>query len=40
MNTTLPIQVIDLAQWKDTMDISDPGFHYVITGTNRNCGCM
>ena len=40
MNTTLPIKVIDLAQWKDTMDISNPDYHYVITGTNRNCGCI
>ena len=40
MNTTLPIKVLDLSQWKDTLDISDPHYHYVITGTNRQCGCI
>ena len=40
MNTKLEVKVIDLAQWKDAMDITNPGYHYVITGTNRNCGCM
>lgn len=40
MNTTLPIKELNLSEWRDTMDISDPGFHYVITGTNVACGCI
>ncbi len=40
MNITLPIKELNLSEWRDTMDISDPGFHYVITGSNAACGCI
>lgn len=40
MNTTLPIKEVNLSDWRDTTSIVDPGYHYVITGTNETCGCI